>query len=294
MIVNLGLLRGYVGRERCGLMPIRGHSGVQGGAEMGAYATALPGGVADHAGERRARSSTRVRLPGARRARAHRAGDGRGRGARRARPPLLRRRQLPAHPARSRLRRRRPRARAAARPPGHHPHRPDAASSRPASEVLLLPAKTRYEQDGGGTADQHRAARDVQPRAAAPGRRGARRVAHPARARGGGRSAARRPARLRRPARPSATRSRASCRSTTASSSCSTAGESFQYGGPHLAPGGHFPTADGTRAPDPGAAAGRRPRRPARSSSARAAASSSTRSSTPRSIRSPAPPATPS
>ena len=26
-------------------MPIRGHSGVQGGAEMGAYATALPGGV---------------------------------------------------------------------------------------------------------------------------------------------------------------------------------------------------------------------------------------------------------
>jgi predicted molibdopterin-dependent oxidoreductase YjgC len=32
-------------------MPIRGHSGVQGGAEMGAYATALPGGVAvDEAG----------------------------------------------------------------------------------------------------------------------------------------------------------------------------------------------------------------------------------------------------
>ena len=44
MIVNLGLLKGWVGRDRCGLMPIRGHSGVQGGAEMGAYATALPGG----------------------------------------------------------------------------------------------------------------------------------------------------------------------------------------------------------------------------------------------------------
>jgi molybdopterin-dependent oxidoreductase alpha subunit len=42
----LGLSRGFVGRERCGLMPIRGHSGVQGGAEMGAYATAFPGGVA--------------------------------------------------------------------------------------------------------------------------------------------------------------------------------------------------------------------------------------------------------
>ncbi len=44
MILNLGLMKGYVGRERCGLMPIRGHSGVQGGAEMGAYATAFPGG----------------------------------------------------------------------------------------------------------------------------------------------------------------------------------------------------------------------------------------------------------
>lgn len=44
-IVNLALARGFVGRERCGLMPIRGHSGVQGGAEMGAYSTAYPGGL---------------------------------------------------------------------------------------------------------------------------------------------------------------------------------------------------------------------------------------------------------
>ena len=43
-LVNLALLRGNVGRPGSGLMPIRGHSGVQGGAEMGAYATALPGG----------------------------------------------------------------------------------------------------------------------------------------------------------------------------------------------------------------------------------------------------------
>jgi len=35
-IVNLQLARGNVGRARTGLMPIRGHSGVQGGAEMGA------------------------------------------------------------------------------------------------------------------------------------------------------------------------------------------------------------------------------------------------------------------
>src|SRR5439155_2344431 len=44
MILNLGLAKGFVGRDRCGLMPIRGHSSVQGGAEMGAYATAFPGG----------------------------------------------------------------------------------------------------------------------------------------------------------------------------------------------------------------------------------------------------------
>lgn len=42
-IVNLGLARGNVGRNGAGLMPIRGHSGVQGGGEMGAYATMLPG-----------------------------------------------------------------------------------------------------------------------------------------------------------------------------------------------------------------------------------------------------------
>ncbi|MGH2720977.1 MAG: FdhF/YdeP family oxidoreductase, partial [Actinomycetota bacterium] len=49
-IVNLALSRGFVGRPGCGLMPIRGHSGVQGGAEMGAYATAFPGGLPVDAG----------------------------------------------------------------------------------------------------------------------------------------------------------------------------------------------------------------------------------------------------
>ncbi len=44
-IVNLGLARGNMGRDGAGLMPLRGHSGVQGGAEMGAYATAFPGGL---------------------------------------------------------------------------------------------------------------------------------------------------------------------------------------------------------------------------------------------------------
>ena len=34
-LINVGLARGLVGRERRGLVPIRGHSGVQGGAEVG-------------------------------------------------------------------------------------------------------------------------------------------------------------------------------------------------------------------------------------------------------------------
>jgi molybdopterin-dependent oxidoreductase alpha subunit len=34
-LVNVALARGWVGREKTGLMPIRGHSGVQGGAEVG-------------------------------------------------------------------------------------------------------------------------------------------------------------------------------------------------------------------------------------------------------------------
>jgi len=45
-IVDLALTRGFVGRDKCGLMPIRGHSGVQGGAEVGAAPNLFPGGVA--------------------------------------------------------------------------------------------------------------------------------------------------------------------------------------------------------------------------------------------------------
>lgn len=34
-LINVGLARGWVGREKTGFMPIRGHSGAQGGAEVG-------------------------------------------------------------------------------------------------------------------------------------------------------------------------------------------------------------------------------------------------------------------
>ena len=44
-VANLALLRGFIGREHCGLMPIRGHSSVQGSGEMGAEPMSLPGGI---------------------------------------------------------------------------------------------------------------------------------------------------------------------------------------------------------------------------------------------------------
>lgn len=46
-VANLALLRGFLGREHCGVMPIRGHSGVQGSGEMGADPFSLPGGGFD-------------------------------------------------------------------------------------------------------------------------------------------------------------------------------------------------------------------------------------------------------
>ena len=53
-IVDLALTRGFIGREKCGLMAIRGHSGVQGGAEVGAVPNQFPGGIAvDEAGAAR-------------------------------------------------------------------------------------------------------------------------------------------------------------------------------------------------------------------------------------------------
>jgi len=45
-LVNLALARGMVGKPGTGLMPIRGHSGVQGGAEMGCVPDRFPGGAA--------------------------------------------------------------------------------------------------------------------------------------------------------------------------------------------------------------------------------------------------------
>lgn len=45
-IVNIAISQGWLGKEHAGVVPIRGHSGVQGGAEVGAVPDALPGGAA--------------------------------------------------------------------------------------------------------------------------------------------------------------------------------------------------------------------------------------------------------
>jgi molybdopterin-dependent oxidoreductase alpha subunit len=54
-LVNVALARGFLGREKCGIMPIRGHSGVQGGGECGVDPDKYPGGfeVAVEADRRR-------------------------------------------------------------------------------------------------------------------------------------------------------------------------------------------------------------------------------------------------
>ncbi len=43
-VVNMALARGMVGKPNAGVVPIRGHSGVQGGAECGSVPDAFPGG----------------------------------------------------------------------------------------------------------------------------------------------------------------------------------------------------------------------------------------------------------
>jgi molybdopterin-dependent oxidoreductase alpha subunit len=44
-IAVLALARGMIGRPKCGVLPIRGHSGVQGGSEMGVAPDKFPGGM---------------------------------------------------------------------------------------------------------------------------------------------------------------------------------------------------------------------------------------------------------
>ena len=148
MVLNLALARGWLGRDHCGVMPIRGHSSVQGGAEMGAYATAFPGGKAVNAANAEALAaqygfpipskpgySTTEMLEAAHRRELdifYLIGGN-----------LLRTMPDPEHVAASLQR----------VPLRVHQDIivTDQMLLEPGDEVLLLPAKTRYEQDDGGT-----------------------------------------------------------------------------------------------------------------------------------------------
>ena len=140
-LINVGLARGLPGRPRRGLVPIRGHSGVQGGAEVGCVPTL------DTDARRRMQAAWRFEIP---EAQGWTAGE------------------MIAHAAQGDLdlfwivggnfletlgdQRR---SRAALRTPRLRVHQDIVVSSSMLAEcegdVLLLPATTRYESPGGGT-----------------------------------------------------------------------------------------------------------------------------------------------
>lgn len=62
-VCNLALLRGWLGRKYNGLMPLRGHSSVQGSGEMGADPFVLPGGDYNEANRERIESVWNFKLP---------------------------------------------------------------------------------------------------------------------------------------------------------------------------------------------------------------------------------------
>ncbi|MFN0086783.1 MAG: FdhF/YdeP family oxidoreductase [Blastocatellia bacterium] len=147
-IVDLALSRGFIGRPHSGLVPIRGHSGVQGGAEVGCVPNQFPGGIAvDEEGAARMRAFWGFEVPATRGLNAvemiEAAHDGRldwfyisgGNFLETLPEPEYVRDALARVPVRV--------------------HQDIVLSPQmfvdPADTVLLLPAQTRYEQRGGGT-----------------------------------------------------------------------------------------------------------------------------------------------
>jgi predicted molibdopterin-dependent oxidoreductase YjgC len=147
-IVDLALTRGFVGREKCGLMPIRGHSGVQGGAEAGAVPNQFPGGVAvDAAGAKQFSELWRFDVPGWRGMNAvemiDAAHEGKLDALYQVGGNFLETLPEPEY------------VREAVERIPLRVHQDIVLSPQmmvePADTVLLLPAQTRYEQRGGGT-----------------------------------------------------------------------------------------------------------------------------------------------
>ncbi|WP_202079223.1 FdhF/YdeP family oxidoreductase [Caldalkalibacillus salinus] len=62
-VANLSMLRGFIGRKHCGVMPIRGHSGVQGSGEMGADPFVLPGSDFDEDNAERMEKIWKFKIP---------------------------------------------------------------------------------------------------------------------------------------------------------------------------------------------------------------------------------------
>jgi molybdopterin-dependent oxidoreductase alpha subunit len=147
MILNLGLAMGYVGRPKTGLMPIRGHSSVQGGAEMGCYSTAFPGGKPLTAANAKALSAT-YQFP---------VPDWPGLTAVEMVEACARGELDTLYCVGGNFLRTLPQPDYVARAMERVPLRvhqdivvTDQMLLEPGEEVILLPAKTRYEQDGGG------------------------------------------------------------------------------------------------------------------------------------------------
>lgn len=148
MVVNFALARGMIGRAKTGIMPIRGHSGVQGSAECGADPDKLPGGVPLDAANierfEKAWEHAIPRTPGLRAAALlDRAGE-KGLDV----LYLIGGNHLETMPDRQHARRALERVKLRV----HQDIVLNSSTLLPAEEaVLVLPAQTRYEQRSGGT-----------------------------------------------------------------------------------------------------------------------------------------------
>ena len=148
-IVNLALSQGWLGKEHCGVVPIRGHSGVQGGAEVGAVPDALPGGASVTSAEARERFGQLwgFEIPATAGYRAvemiDAAYDGQIDALYCSGGNFLEVLPDPAY------------VREALEKPALRVHQDIYLTTQmlvdPAETVVLLPAQTRYEQRGGGT-----------------------------------------------------------------------------------------------------------------------------------------------
>ncbi|NOT35698.1 MAG: FdhF/YdeP family oxidoreductase [Candidatus Eisenbacteria bacterium] len=148
-IVNLALARGMLGREKCGIMPIRGHSGVQGGGECGVDPEKYPGGyeVANASDRERFETLWGEPLPAWKGMRTLQMLEAAHRGeldflyslGGNLLETLPDREFMRAALTRVKLR-------------VHQDIVLNTSSLLPGAAVLLLPAQTRYETPGGGTA----------------------------------------------------------------------------------------------------------------------------------------------